>query len=784
MIKFPNLNSIKLDFHTPTIKVCFAQLQGPMPRGKREIFIQGRQTYEWDNKEEVEDRLIKVRAILKFIEDNQPDTNIVIFPEYSAPSIYLNDVYREYSNKLNCVIVGSPDNIHVDGKIYNKAPIYLPNVESTIWITKRHLSQWEAGYIDEPVTPDIPIFFWEVDGKRYWVSIHICLDFLFSLDEHYPPKDEPVLMLVTMCSPDIMTFNNFADTHFIHPGGRAVILSNCVGGQFAGRSAIFAETPSGTKFFPAFYIRDKQEAIAFVEIDCDRYKLPKKSTTDTKSCIGQIFQYRVNKLQNAYVLTEAKQEKNAETIRAVVNPNLFEVFGKKIRLSFLGIGQYGKMDEEKLQNSGIEIYSLLGNNDLLVTQLNSSINSLINEINQLLPSWHTHTGITKQNDVYDLSSFPYFEVSKYYKVLGMVVDDEANKAFNSSIPNEEELLDLLSLSGNWESQSVNEERKKQFLEKRWVLGKTDKVPGEINVIMSIRLTSPEMDTDRPWNDFNLRILPFLLKNEAVTSIYEGTNHRANINYILRIKTKVDELFQFLTELHSIGVAEEVLFTTNTYVIVKKWSSLSLEKSLPLSGLTPMDERFRDTVIFPVLENAEDRSRFKNLPSSQQSHIVNRIREIQRILDEPYSENSNAKDIQRNRKLMPEIIYGISFNELKRLTLSHGEFQSTVEDLLNTVIQSISESSLSEIIKELQFKGKEKARFTYFEKIHISLSIVKRGRLELLADFEESCKFLIDETVALRNGFAHSDFDRISIESYCKAMRRYAQFIKEWQGSFV
>ncbi len=774
MIEF---NPIELQFSSTTLKVCFAQLIGPAPKGKKEIFIQGRQTYEWESKDEVDERIAKVRSILSFISERHESVDIIVFPEYSAPSVYLDDDYRECANNLNCMIIGSPDNFHDGGKIYNKTPIYLPNREQPIWLVKRHMSQWEAGYIDEPGNIRNPIFYWQVGGKKYWISIHVCLDFLFSLDEHDPPKEDPALMIVTMCSPEIMTFNNFADTHFIHPGGRAVILCNCTGSAFAGRSAVFAETPGGAKFTPAFFIRDKREAVAIVEIDCEKFKLPRKSTTTTKSCMGQILQYKLEKNQNTYLLTETQQATSASKVRAVINPNLYEVFGKKIRISFLGIGQYGKMDEQKLKDSGLEIYSLLGNNDLMVSHLNSSISSLISEINQLLPSWHT--GAIKEGDSSDYSTFPYFEVSRYYKVLGTIVGDEANRAFLNSIPDENELMDLLRLGKDWETPSISEDRKTQFSKKNWLLGKTEMIPGEINVIMTVRLTSPEKDSDIAWRDFNLRILPFLLDNVIVTSIYEGTNNRANINYLLRIKTRVEDLFQFLSEVHALGLREDVLFTTNTYVIVNKWSSLSLERSLPLSGLARHDEYFRESIVMPMLENSADKSKFKNLGSSQQSYIINRVREIQRLLDEPYSKGSDSMQKEKNKKMLPEILYGIFLQDLKRLRFSHDEFQNSVEGLIGDILQLSSEEEFVVIREELGYKGKEKNRLTYFEKVHVAIKVVRNRRLDLLSEFEESCKDLIDSTVSTRNAFAHNDYERTSIESYCKAMQSYAEFLKNW-----
>ena len=786
MTKKIETDPVKLHFTTTKLRVCFAQLTGPFPKGKKEIFAEGRQTYLWDSKDEVNERKLKVKSILTYVSEHHKETNLIVFPEYSAPSVYLDEEYREFSRKLNCVIIGSPDNVRDGEKIYNKTPVYLPGYEKPLWLIKKHLSPWEFGNIDEPENVSSPIFYWEVSEKKYWLSIHTGLDFLYSLSDEAPPKDDPVLMIVPMCSTDIRPFNNFAGTHFMHPyGGRAIILCNCTGGDFAGRSAVFVETNNDEKNIPAFFIKEKKEAFVIGEIDCDKFRVSKKSTTSAKSSIEKMYLYQLEKLQNDYLITEIQQTTDASKVRAVINPNLFEVFGKKIRISFGSIDQYAKLDSQALIDSGFEIYSLLGNNDVMVSHLNSSISSLLAEIRELLPSWHTSA--IREGDSSGDSNIPYFEVNKYYKVLGTTVDEDADRAFHTSIPDEIQLLALLKLGKDWESNAVSDKDKEHFLSKKWLLGKTEMVPGEVNVIMTIRLTSPVMDSDSPWGDFNLRILPFLKKSDMVTSIYEGTNQRANINYLLRIKTKVEDLFQFITEIHSIGLKEKVLFRTNTYIIVNKWSALSLEKSLPFSGLAVQDEKFRDTIILSNLKDSEDRERFRKFSASQQSHRVNTLREIQRLLDEPYSnepysEKSNSM-LDDNRKLMPEIIYGISFEDLNKLKPSHDKFQTAVEGLLMKIIHPSSDDEFNTIKEELGYKGKDKDRLTYFEKIHVSIKIIRNTRLDLLSRFEESCKNLLDETVSARNAFAHGDYKRTSIDAYHKAMQSYAAFLKHWNGSF-
>ena len=84
---------------------------------------------------------------------------------------------------------------------------------------------------------------------------------------------------------------------------------------------------------------------------------------------------------------------------------------------------------------------------------------------------------------------PYFEVDTYFKVLGKEVTPEDRGAFRrgTADPTENDLNAVFALGQNWHSTEVSDEAKRIFLERRWLLGETRRIPGDINAIMAITL---------------------------------------------------------------------------------------------------------------------------------------------------------------------------------------------------------------------------------------------------------------------------------------------------------
>lgn len=89
------------------------------------------------------------------------------------------------------------------------------------------------------------------------------------------------------------------------------------------------------------------------------------------------------------------------------------------------------------------------------------------------------------------------------------------------------------------------------------------------------------------------MLPKLLENSSITSIYEGTGRKLSIHYLLRVTGSKDNLFAFIQEVHQLAVEARLMIMTSTFVIVKKWASLDLENSLLIPVLPPNEEAYRN-----------------------------------------------------------------------------------------------------------------------------------------------------------------------------------------------
>jgi len=188
---------------------------------------------------------------------------------------------QKKADEYNFIIVGGADTIWQPDstEIFNQSPIIIPTLEEPLWVTKRAVSQWEEGLVDEPAEVTQPILTWEADGREFWISTHVCLDFSLASDDF---KSGGGLFLVPMSSPDVMSFLGWADALLRLPGGTATVLCNCVGEFAKGQSGVVAVNPGGKPFQAAFELSTTKEQVAVFEIDMQNLSPPKKTPTKQK----------------------------------------------------------------------------------------------------------------------------------------------------------------------------------------------------------------------------------------------------------------------------------------------------------------------------------------------------------------------------------------------------------------------------------------------------------------------------------------------------------------------
>jgi hypothetical protein len=164
----PKLKQIPVNLSTSLIEIAMVQMDSAFPSGKTVVVSQGRETFEWVSLSEIELRKEKAHLILDFLQTYHPNTKIIVFPEYSLPVQEIRHELQEKANVYDQIIIAGADNIRqANGQILNQCPVIIPHKKEPVWITKRRLSQWETGKVDEPDIGANPVFNWQVQDNKY-----------------------------------------------------------------------------------------------------------------------------------------------------------------------------------------------------------------------------------------------------------------------------------------------------------------------------------------------------------------------------------------------------------------------------------------------------------------------------------------------------------------------------------------------------------------------------------------------------------------------------------------
>lgn len=124
---------------------------------------------------------------------NSLDTNIICFPEYTY-SDQLFDLYRNFSNQNNIIIIGG-SGIETDGNnSYAYCPLFIPN-KDLIKVYKKYLTVEERTFSKGKLIP-FPNstereFCIEFNNYEYVFSVYICYDFL---QEKYNQRSDIVFI--------------------------------------------------------------------------------------------------------------------------------------------------------------------------------------------------------------------------------------------------------------------------------------------------------------------------------------------------------------------------------------------------------------------------------------------------------------------------------------------------------------------------------------------------------------------------------------------------------------
>jgi hypothetical protein len=125
--------------------------------------------------------------------NNSLDTNIICFPEYTY-SDQLFDLYRDFSNQYNIIIIGGSGIESYGNNYYAYCPIFIPNKE-LIKVYKKHVTVEERTYsrgrlISYPNETERD-FLIDFNNYEYVFSVYICYDFL---QENYSKRSDIVFV--------------------------------------------------------------------------------------------------------------------------------------------------------------------------------------------------------------------------------------------------------------------------------------------------------------------------------------------------------------------------------------------------------------------------------------------------------------------------------------------------------------------------------------------------------------------------------------------------------------
>jgi predicted amidohydrolase len=766
-----------INLKSSTVVIAIAQIEGPLPSGKHVSLVGERNSLVWKTIEDVNARVDKACGILDALNRSSKKPDVVVFPEYSLPVLKALPKLQERANQYNQIIVAGADSIHdpETNYIYNRSPIILPHKKQPVWAIKRELSQWEQGLVDEPAHASVPVLTWDVDGRDYWLSVYICLDF-----RHAPHETNKGggIFIVPMCSPDVHSFRGWADAALRLENGTATVLCNCVGGEAVGQSGVVAVVPRGKPFKSAFDLPESEEAIAVFDLDCNHLAPPKVTNPDFKFPLGKRFYYSLITASDTVEFTRLKVEPKEVVTRAVINPAIFDDLGKKMRMAFLSVENFDEV-AEKVKDQDFEVLAVLGQHDLLVSHLHENRYDMIYDIKPII-KWKTSTGVVvthgqeMTDDIYN--SFPFFRVDVYFKVLGVPVTHAERSLFDSAHqkPTVAERIQIMKLGNDWNDENVPHEARTKFLRRGWILKSTNTQPGEISSIMTIYLDHVGPQLEERQATFEIRVLPELVKKNVVTSIYRGRAQSLAMHYVLRVTATVDSLYSLIEEIYKLAADARVSIITTTYVVVKKLSNLSLEKAV-LAPMLPADETsYRNTKLCPRL-STEERVRVIYLPESEQRALISNYRIIQEAISE-ISEQEWLKghDAEMERKLA----VGLLHNDFIILREPHDALQIRVEELLKNYIESeLTEQDLDNWRKSLNIQsGKKRGDLSYTERIKL---VIRAGEEKGMSiDLLTQVRDLLS-TYQLRNAFVHGNWDKLTIEDYVIVLPIYCKFLSKW-----
>ncbi len=779
------------------LRFGIVQLQGPFPDGKHPATgPDGRNSLVWSTAADPSGRCSKALAALDWLHANDPAIELVIFPEYSFPVSPILNRLVEKAAEYDVIIVGGADSLFDENAQahINMSPVVIPGREP-VWIRKHHLYQWEIAYMAPARASNALRFSWNVNGIRYWFLVYTSLDFLKQsiTDAAVAQLGGPGVFVVPACSPVIDEFSLVAATQERLSGGTATLLCNCVGQPATGNSGVYCQHTSAPDLRPAIRLSRDSEGIVVGELNLQALGPTDVTPAQSRSALPIQRLLTVDYKQGEILAIERDSHDAGIVVRGVLNPRMFTLSGTTMRVAFLEVHRPGTVSAA-LKEQHFETMAVLGNADLIVTHLHQSENEMLYDITKSAGLNVKSPGGfgAYSGDEDPVQSLPYFQVERFHKVLGIALDSYAQDI--AHVPTPEDLGKIVALAKDWYDPKVEDGFRDACLTRRWILGRTTKRPGELYAVIAVVLENRSTDLERRLRAFEDQILPRIVASDAVTSVFGGTGHRLNLDYLLRVTGGMGELFELVEALQ--GWAEETreLIATSTFVVAKRLSALSLDRVLSIQALAGEDHAYAKAFLLPALQ-AEERLRFTALPRREQESLLEHYRRVEQRLANlrrlpVKAKKPGAWDAQRVRRSlasgMLNFFYGSgerdreeAFGELKEV---HDFLQLKVEGVLRRSLHEAEPGLLEEAKESARVPaGKDMDEMSYSDKVKTMIAVAK------LSDHHSSHLETYQSlyaTVGVRNTLAHAksgEVERAGIGGFSDVLTRYCGFLEDrWQ----
>lgn len=121
------------------------------------------------------------RGKIETVLNNSVGSKFILFPEYTY-SNELQEVFQNYCNQNECIIIGGSGLEEVGENFYAYSPVFLPN-QDPLKVYKKHITNDETVYsegriINYPDEVQREISISVDDDTSYKVAVYVCYDFL------------------------------------------------------------------------------------------------------------------------------------------------------------------------------------------------------------------------------------------------------------------------------------------------------------------------------------------------------------------------------------------------------------------------------------------------------------------------------------------------------------------------------------------------------------------------------------------------------------------------------